>query len=76
MAYLATIRNEQHAKALLARDRFLKLHPELRGFQRRIDDKLRKAGSDHNRLVLIHTWMMDSFFELFRKLRSLVNEMN
>lgn len=76
MAHLVTIRNEQHARALLARDRFLKRHPDLRGLQRRIDDKLRKAGSDHNRLVLINTWMMDSFFELFRKLQSLVSEMN
>jgi hypothetical protein len=76
MAHLATIRNEQHAKALLARDRFLERHPELRGLQRRIDDKLRKAGSDHNRLVLIHTWMMDSFFELFSKLQPLVSRMN
>ena len=76
MAHLVTIRNEQHAKALLARDRFLKLHPELRTLQGRIDDRLRQAGNDHNRLVLIHTWMMDSFFELFRKLQSLVSKMN
>jgi hypothetical protein len=76
MAHLVTIRNEQHAQALLARDRFLKLHPELNGFQRRIDDKLRKAGNDQNRLVLIHMWMMDSFFELFKKLQSLVSKMN
>lgn len=76
MAHLAVIRNERHAKALRARDRFLKLHPELRGFQRRIDETLRKAGSDHNRLVLIHNWMMDSFFELFGKLQTVVGKTN
>jgi len=74
MAHLAVIRDEQHARALAARDRFLKLHPELKGFQRKIDEKLRKAGNDHNRLVMIHNWMMDSFYELFRKLQFLVGK--
>ena len=71
MAHLSVIRTDQHAKALKARDRFLRSHPELREFQRKIDERLKKASSDHNRLVIIHNWMMDSFFELDRKLQNL-----
>ncbi|MBI4963004.1 MAG: DUF3135 domain-containing protein [Desulfomonile tiedjei] len=74
MAHLSIIKTEQHAKALNARDRFLKSHPGLRPFQRKIDERLKKAGSDHNRLVVIHNWMMDSFFELNRQLHRLAGE--
>jgi hypothetical protein len=74
MANLAIIKTDRHAKALNARDRFLKSHPKLKGFQRKIDERLNKAGSDHNRLVMINNWMMDWFFELDRKLQSLMGK--
>ena len=69
MAHLFSIRNEKQAEALMERDRFLREHPELREFQREIDDRLRRAGSAHNRLVVIYEMMMDSFMELNAKLQ-------
>ena len=72
MANLFIVKTERQANALKTRDRFLREHPELREFQRRLDARLNGAGSDHNRLVLIHELMMDSFGDLNRKLQSAV----
>jgi len=72
MPNLSTVRTREHAEALQQRDRFLDTHPELRDLQRTIDEKLRSAASDHNRLVLIHKLMMDAFRELNVRLQSLV----
>lgn len=68
MAHLFSIKNDQQAEALMERDRFLREHPELRDFQRKIDERLRRAGSAHNRRVVIYEMMMDSFWELNAKL--------
>ncbi len=68
MAHLFRIKNDKQAEALMERDRFLREHPELRAFQRKIDERLRRAGSAHNRLVVIYEMMMDSFMELNAKL--------
>ena len=40
-------------KAVEARDRFLKLHPELRPFQEEIDRRLTHAGSIENRMAVL-----------------------
>ncbi len=64
MAHLFSIKTDIQIEALAERDRFLREHPELRDFQRKIDDRLRRAGSAHNRLVVIYEMMMDSFREL------------
>ncbi|HTY24244.1 MAG TPA: hypothetical protein VMC85_14010 [Desulfomonilaceae bacterium] len=72
MAHLYMVKTERQATALKRRDRFLREHPELREFQRKIDARLNGAGSDHNRLVLIHELMMDSLGNLSRELRSVV----
>ncbi len=69
MAHLFSIKTDRQVEALMERDRFLREHPELREFQRRIDDRLRRAGSAHNRLVVIYEMMMDSFLELHMKLQ-------
>jgi len=69
MAHLFSIKTEQQVEALKERDDFLREHPELREFQRKIDDRLRRAGSAHNRLVVIYEMMMDSLWELNAKLR-------
>jgi hypothetical protein len=69
MAHLFSVKDDEQAEALLERDRFLREHPELRKFQREIDERLRRAGSAHNRLVVIHEMMLDSFLELNTKLQ-------
>jgi hypothetical protein len=69
MAHLFSIKKDIQAEALKERDNFLREHPELREFQRKIDDRLRRAGSAHNRLVVIYEMMMDSFRELNARLR-------
>ncbi|MGO9122180.1 MAG: DUF3135 domain-containing protein [Desulfomonilaceae bacterium] len=69
MAHLFSVKNDTQAEALGERDRFLREHPELREFQRKIDERLRRAGSAHNRLVVIYEMMIDSFMELNTKLQ-------
>jgi hypothetical protein len=69
MAHLFSIRNDKQAIALEERDHFLREHPELREFQRKIDDRLRRAGSAHNRFVVIYEMIMDSFLELNARLQ-------
>jgi hypothetical protein len=71
MSHLSTVKSDDHAKALLERDRFLKDHPELRELQKQIDVRLKKAVSTENRLVVIHDLMMESFLKLDKKLKSL-----
>jgi hypothetical protein len=72
MGLLFEVHTERQAKALRERDCFLSSHPELRGFQKRIDDRLKGAATSHNRLVLIHDLMMDSFLEMDRRLQTLL----
>ena len=43
--------------------------PHLRKMQEEIDLKLRQAGSQENRLVLVNEMMMDKFQELNQKLQ-------
>jgi hypothetical protein len=69
MAHLFSVKDDKQTEALLERDRFLGEHPDLREFQRHIDERLRRAGSAHNRLVVIYEMMMDSFMELNAKLQ-------
>ncbi len=69
MAHLFSIKNDNQLEALMERDRLLREHPELREFQKKIDERLRRAGSTHNRLVIIYEMMMDSFRELNSKLQ-------
>ncbi len=69
MAHLFSVKNDKQVEALGERDRFLREHPELREFQRKIDERLRRAGSAHNRRVVIYEMMMDSFMELNTKLQ-------
>jgi hypothetical protein len=72
MVHLFEVNNERQANALKERDRFLSSHPELKGLQRKIDERLKGASTGHNRLVLIHDLMMDSFLEMDRKLQVLL----
>lgn len=69
MAHLFSIKTERQIEALKERDDFLREHPELIEFQRKIDDRLRRAGSAHNRFVVIYEMMMDSFLELNARLQ-------
>ncbi len=72
MGKVIRIESSRSAKALRERDSFLASHPELKPFQREIDEMLRKAGSRHNRLVMIRNLMMDSFQDLNDRLQSMV----
>jgi len=72
MDHLSAVKSRQHAEALKERDRFLSTHPELENLQKQIDRRLKGATTGHNRLVLIHRLMMDSFIELNKKLQSLI----
>jgi hypothetical protein len=71
MGEVIRIESSRSAKALKERDRFLADHPELKPLQREVDDMLRKAGSTHNRLVMIRNMMMDSFLDLNDRLQSM-----
>jgi hypothetical protein len=72
MAKVIPIESSRSARALRERDSFLRKHPELKPLQREIDEMLRKAGSRHNRLVMIRNLMMDSFQDLNDRLQSMV----
>jgi len=72
VANLSAIKSDDHARLLRERDRFLGDHPELKELQRDIDDKLRKASSNHNRLVIIHGLMLAALSELDNRLQVLV----
>jgi uncharacterized coiled-coil DUF342 family protein len=65
------VESEAHAGALRDRDRFLAEHPELAHLQKEIDDKLEKAESNHNRLVMISNLMMESFMKMDARLQDL-----
>lgn len=65
------VESKAHAGALKNRDSFLAEHPELAELQREIDEKLEKADSDHNRLVLISDLMMESFMKLDARLQDI-----
>lgn len=72
MARLTIVQSSPEAQALKERDRFLDEHPELRRLQSEIDHKLQNAESDHNRLVLLHKMMMESFTKMNQNLQKLV----
>lgn len=74
MGKVIRIESSRSAMALRERDSFLAKHPELKPLQREIDEMLRKAGSRHNRLVMIRNLMMDSFFDLNDRLQSMVGD--
>ncbi len=74
MPNLVSVQSQTHAKAIQARDSFLSSHPELKRIQDDIDKKLRGADSSHNRLVIIHTLMMESFLKLHGKLQSITGK--
>jgi hypothetical protein len=71
MGEVIRIDSSRSARALKERDLFLSKHPELKPLQREVDDMLRKAGSRHNRLVMIRNLMMDSFLDLNDRLQSM-----
>jgi hypothetical protein len=72
MSKIHSLRSQELTEALEERERFLSEHPELERLQKDIDRRLKNAASDHNRLVVIHDLMMDSFLELDNKLQALV----
>ncbi len=74
MRNLSSIKTEEHARALEQRDRFLQDHPELARLQSSIDHKLGNASTAHNRLVIIHNLMMDSFKEMDRRLQEVLGK--
>ena len=52
-------------------NKFLEENPHLKELQKEIEEKLDKAGSDHNRMVVIQEMMMESLRDLgdnFKKL--------
>jgi len=75
MANLVTITSQEHARALKRRDLFLRKHPELIPLQRKIDERLGGARTEHNRLVLIHDLMMDSVKALAESLKLMIRSL-
>ncbi len=75
MSKIHSLRSQELTEALEERERFLSEHPELERLQKDIDRRLKNAACDHNRLVVIHDLMMDSFLELDNKLQALVSKM-
>jgi hypothetical protein len=75
MANLAAIASEEHAILLKRRDLFLRKHPELIPLQKKIDERLGGARSEHNRLVLIHEMMMDSVKVLAESLKLMIRSL-
>ncbi len=55
-------------KAVDARDRFLRDHPELQPLQDEITRLMRDMGSPHNRMVLLDTLLREKVLELQRRL--------
>ena len=55
-------------KAIEARDRFLKEHPELRPFQEEIDRRLTHAGSIENRMAVLGFMMHEQSLKFDRTL--------
>lgn len=75
MSKIHTLRSQELTEALEERERFLSEHPELEKLQKDIDRRLKNASTDHNRMVVIHDLMMDSFLELDNKLQALVSKL-
>lgn len=50
---------------------FLKKHPEMKFYQKNIDETLRKAGSNHNRIVMLNRLINDNLQELQKQLLDL-----
>lgn len=64
--------NPKLQELLLAREAFLEKNSHLKEFQNEIDNTLRKAGSQHNRNVVIQKIMIDSVQELKKQLEDLL----
>ena len=74
MARLLEFKSKRYCEALRARSEFIEsLPPERKKkaleYQKEIDDKLRGAGSENNRFVLIRKMVEEAFDELGRQLR-------
>lgn len=50
---------------------FLKKHPELRFYQKQLDKTLNKAGSNHNRMVVLGRLINDNVQDLQKQLLKL-----
>jgi hypothetical protein len=61
-------------KAVEARDKFLREHPELQAMQDEITRLMRNMGTPHNRMALLDTMMRERILELQRKLIELREE--
>lgn len=61
-------------KAKQELNQFLAEHPQYREMQKEIDIALKKAGSQHNRLAVIHTMMIRSLCKLNDALHGIKQE--
>jgi DNA-binding MltR family transcriptional regulator len=57
-----------------ALNEFLELHPEMIPQQKKIDEALKKAGNQHNRMETIQSMMILSVIELNNKLQEIKSE--
>ena len=70
---MSVIDKTKYFEAKRKLNEFLEQHPEMKSFQKQIDEVLEKAGDNpENRLTVIFSMMMDSF----RSLNSNINELN
>lgn len=53
-------------------NKFLQENPELKPMQAEIDKMLSGAGTQHNRMVLLHHMMMDKVKELSKAIKTLL----
>ena len=66
-------RFDQTKKAVEERDQFLREHPELLSFQEEINEVMRKAGSNANRMTQLDILLREKSNELVSLLNQLKN---
>ncbi|HMK36098.1 MAG TPA: hypothetical protein VK463_13580 [Desulfomonilaceae bacterium] len=75
MGNVISMRSDEYYEALERREVFLSKHPELRPLQRKIDESLKKADTQQNRLVIMRELMMDSLNEMTESLNSMISSL-
>jgi hypothetical protein len=61
-------------KARVALRKFLEEYPEFISDQDKINERLKNAGSQHNRMALMNSLMMEKFHELNDTLQTFVGD--
>jgi hypothetical protein len=68
--------HERLMRAIKERDSFLEKHPNLMGFQKEIDRRMRGTGSSQNRMAILAMMMDEKLAELRHNLISLASHLH